>query len=295
MPSRELRLALEIDARNRDSAGISPDLLDVDAARRSLPDLGMDLPRDYTERATRIRGVPVWVVGTPGHAAGPTIVFCHGGGFVAGGLESHRALVAWLAHGARGQVLFVDYALAPEGRFPVQVDQVTSVLQAALASEIGNAPVFLAGDSAGACMAVSALVEARDTGLPHPAAAILLCGMLELDPTRSAFANANPRIRDMVRAYLGNVAPTDRRANPGVADLAGLPPMLLQTGTADGCRADVERFHARAVAAGVDATLSVWPEMFHVWHRFAPLLPPASGALAEAAAFITAHSQTSKS
>lgn len=295
MPSRELKLALEIDARNRESAGISPDLLDVDAARRSLPDLGLDLPSGYGEHETRIRDIPVWMVGAAAHASGPKIVYCHGGGFVAGGLASHRALVAWLAHGAQGQVLFVDYTLAPEGRFPLQIDQVAAVLHAALSGEAGNSPVFIAGDSAGACIALSALLRARDMGLAQPAAAVLLCGMLDIDPSRSTFANANPRIRDMVRAYLGNVAVSDPVANPAIANLAGLPPLLQQTGSADGCRPDVERFHARAVAAQVDARLSVWPEMFHVWHRFAPLLPPAARALEQAGAFITSHSHKSKS
>lgn len=294
MPSREHKLALEIDARNRDEAGISPDWLDVDAARRSLPDLGMDLPPGYGECATRISDVPVWRLGTDAHAGGPLIVYCHGGGFVAGSLASHRALVAWLAHSAQGHVLFVDYTLAPEARFPWQIDQTASVLQAALAGEVGDSPVFIAGDSAGACIALSALISARDSGLAQPAAAIALCGMLDIDPARSAFANANPRIRAMVGAYLGKVAPSDPLANPACADLAALPPLLLQTGTADGCRPDVERFHARAVAAGVDATLSVWHEMFHVWHRFAPLLSSASVALAEVGAFVTAHLPPSK-
>jgi len=295
VPSRELKLALDIDARNRDEAGIRPDWLDVDAARRSLPDLAMDLPPGYSECETRIRDVPVWRLGTDAHAGGPLIVYCHGGGFVAGSLASHRALMAWLAHSAQGHVLFVDYTLAPEARFPLQIDQTANVLQAALAGEVEDSPVFIAGDSAGACIALSALISARDSGLAQPVAAIALCGMFDIDPSRSAFANANPRIREMVRAYLGEVAVSDPVANPGIADLAGLPPLLLQTGTADGCRPDVERFHARAVAAGVDSTLSVWPEMFHVWHRFAPLLSSASRALAEAGAFIATHSHPSRS
>jgi acetyl esterase/lipase len=280
-----------VDARNRELAGIGPDFLDIAAARRSLPDLGMELPPGFVETKTQICGVTVWRLGVPVHASGPLIVYCHGGGFVAGGLASHRALVAWLADRAQGQVWFVDYTLAPEGRFPLQIDQAATVLQAALGGEAGGAArqVFIAGDSAGACLAVGAMVRARVMGLAQPTAAILLCGMFDIDPASSVFANANPRIREMVRAYLGQAAVSDRLANPMVADLAGLPPMLLQTGTADGCRPDVERFHQRAIAAQVEVTLSVWPDMFHVWQRFAPLLPEAVTALTEAGAFIAAH------
>jgi acetyl esterase/lipase len=252
----------------------------------------MILPPGHAERLIDLAGVPVWRIGASMHETGPLIVYLHGGGFVAGGLSSHRALAAWLAHHAQGQVLFVDYTLAPEGRFPVQIDQAAQVIASAITGACGGGgttQVHVAGDSAGACLAIGAMLRARACGDPLPAAAILFCGMLELDPARSEFADANHRIRAMVQAYLGDTAVSDALANPGVAELAGLPPMLLQTGTADGCRADVERFHARATAAGVEATLSVWPDMFHVWQRFAPLLPEASAALAEAGAFIAAH------
>jgi acetyl esterase/lipase len=65
--------------------------------------------------------------------------------------------------------------------------------------------------------------------------------------------------------------------------------MLLQTGSVDDARSDSERFVERAIEAGVDAKLVVWPNMFHVWHRFAPLLPEAAAAIAEAGSFLAAH------
>jgi acetyl esterase/lipase len=97
----------------------------------------------------------------------------------------------------------------------------------------------------------------------------------------------------MINVYLpdGTTA-ADPEASPLRADLAGLPGMLLQTGTADGCRADSETFTDRLRAAGGHATLSIWPEMFHVWQRFAPLLPEAHQALVEAAAFLRANAGT---
>ena len=289
--SKELEMALKIDAQNRERAGVEPDRLDVEAARRSLPDLGMALPPHYQEQAMEIRGIPAWRLGAPSHARGPVIVYIHGGGFVAGSIASHRALAAWLAYSAQGHALFVDYTLAPECRFPVQIDQVTTVLHATISGEACDdaSAVFVAGDSAGACIAIGAMLRARASGAAQPVAAILMCGMLDIDPASSTFANANQRIRDMGRTYLGNAAVSDPLANPAIAELANLPPMLLQTGTEDGCRADVIRFHERATAAGVDATLAVWPDMFHVWHRFAPLLPEATQALAQAGEYIRAH------
>ena len=93
----------------------------------------------------------------------------------------------------------------------------------------------------------------------------------------------------MVRASLGDAAPSGPGANSARSELGGLPPMLLQTGTQDGWRRDAEPVHNRAAAGGVDATLSVWADMFHVRHRLAPFLPEATQALAEAGDSISAR------
>jgi acetyl esterase/lipase len=92
---------------------------------------------------------------------------------------------------------------------------------------------------------------------------------------------------EMVEAYLpDSTTVADPLASPLRADLTNLPPLLLQTGTADGCRADSESFAERVRGAGGKAILSIWPDMFHVWQRFSPLLPEAHQALIEAAAFL---------
>jgi len=291
MASSQLQTALAMDARNREAARISPDKLDVAAARASLPDLGLDIPAEIQQIPIDAGGVPaVWI---NANADGPRIVYLHGGGFVAGGLPSHRSLVAWLAYELGGAVLFVDYGLAPEHKFPSQIDQANTALTWAArngpAGPGAAGALAIAGDSAGAALAVGAMLQARAKGSVMPGAAVLLCGMLDLDPATSAFAGSTQRMIEMVAAYLPEgTKVTDPLASPLRADLAGFPPMLLQTGTADGCRRDSETFTQRLQKAGGDATLSVWPDMFHVWQRFAPLLPEAHQALIEAAAFLRA-------
>jgi acetyl esterase/lipase len=294
MASYELRSALAMDARNREAAGISPDWLDVGAARASLRDLGLDLPPGVQQSPVDAGGVPAVWIGAPCNADGPRVVYLHGGGFVAGGLASHRSLVAWLAHELRGAVLFVDYALAPERKFPTQIEQAHT----ALTWGAGNGPsgpgitsaLAIAGDSAGAALAIGALLLARARGSVMPRAAALFCGMLDLDPATSAFAGSSRRMIEMVEAYLPEgTTVRDPLASPLHAHLADLPPMLLQTGTADGCRGDSETFAERLRGAGGQAKLAIWPEMFHVWQRFAPLLPEAHQALVEAADFLRAN------
>jgi acetyl esterase/lipase len=294
MASPQLQIALAMDATNREAAGISADWLDIASARASLPDLGLDLPAEIEQVPVDAGGVPAVWVGAPSKANGPRVVYLHGGGFVAGGLPSHRSLVAWLAHEVGGSVLFVDYGLAPEHKFPTQIEQAHT----ALGWAAGHGPagagateaLAIAGDSAGAALAMGALLLARERGSVMPRAAALFCGMLDLDPVTSAFAGSSRRMIEMVQAYLPNgTTVADPLASPLRADLAGLPAMLLQTGTADGCRADSQAFTKRLQDAGGHATLTVWPEMFHVWHRFAPLLPEAHQALVEAAAFLRAN------
>jgi acetyl esterase/lipase len=293
MASPQLQIALAMDARNREAAGISPDWLDVATARASLPDLGLDVPAEIEQVPVDAGGVPAVWVGAPSKANGPRVVYLHGGGFVAGGLPSHRSLVAWLAHEVGGSVLFVDYGLAPEHKFPTQIEQAhTALVWAASHSPAGpgaTEALAIAGDSAGAALAVGAMLLARERGSVMPRAAALFCGMLDLDPVTSAFAGSSRRMIEMVEAYLPDgTTVADPLVSPLRADLAGLPAMLLQTGTADGCRADSETFTQRLHDAGGQATLRVWPEMFHVWHRFSPLLPEAHQALVEAAAFLRA-------
>lgn len=294
MASSQLQIALAMDDRNREAAGISPDWLDVAAARASLPDLGLDLPTEIKQISVDAGGVPAVWIGARSNADGPRVVYLHGGGFVAGGLPSHRSLVAWLAHEVGGSVLFIDYGLAPERKFPTQVEQAhTALVWAAENGPTGaraTGALAIAGDSAGAALAVGAMLLARAKNSVMPRAAALFCGMLDLDPATSAFAGSSRRMIEMIEAYLPEgTTTTDPLASPLRADLTGLPEMLLQTGTADGCRADSETLAERLRGAGGHATLSVWPDMFHVWQRFAPLLPEAHQALVEAGAFLRAN------
>ena len=100
MASPQLAEALAIDARNREAAGVTLDAFDAAAARASLPDLGLALPKGLRIEPAPTTGFSAsWVL--PANAeANRRIVYFHGGGFVAGSLESHRSLVAWLSQEA---------------------------------------------------------------------------------------------------------------------------------------------------------------------------------------------------
>lgn len=297
MVSPQLAEAIAIDAKNREAAGVTLDRLDVAAARASLPDLGLALPAGLTIAPVEAANTPAYWLTPQGCDNGPRIVYLHGGGFVAGDINSHRTLAAWLAQEARGPLLFVEYTRAPERKYPSQIEQAYGALY--WAHENGpngkskSNRVVVGGDSAGANIAVAAMLLARQRGgAGMPRAGLVLCGMVDIDESSSPFAGSSQRVREMIQAYVRSERDIrDPLACPARADLSDLPPLLIQTGTADSCRPDCEAFAARAKAAGVDATLTVYQEMFHVWQRFAPMLPEASQALSEAGAFVTKHAQ----
>jgi acetyl esterase/lipase len=285
MASPELETIKARIEADRLRAGFSAEQFDLRAARASVGASDLPLPEGTEIRYVLAGQAGCYWVTAPGADPDRRMLYFHGGGYVAGGFASHRALAAWLSAATGAAVLFVDYRLAPEHRFPAAVDDAAAAHRLVLAAgpDGSAAPprrVFIAGDSAGGGLAAATILRARADGLPTPDGGILLCAMVDLDEETSTFLKQSQRTRDMVRLYVSALADlANPLAAPILADLAGFPPLLIQTGAEDFCRDENLRFAARAEAAGVAATLEVWPEMIHVWQRFAPKLPEATQAL----------------
>lgn len=295
MTSPELQWAIERINADRGKSGVVADRYDVHAARASLPPSDLPMPEGLRTAYVVVDGVTCYWVCAPDADPAARILYLHGGGYFAGNFGSHRSLVGWLSKHAEAAVLFPEYRLAPEHRFPAGVDDCWAAYRFMLA----NGPdgqtsaaraTFVAGDSAGGGLAVSTMLKARAADMPLPNAGVLICAMLDLDERTSKFLQTTQRTRDMVRQYVRFL---DDLRNPlasqMLADLRGLPPLLLQTGMDDYCKDDSIRFELKAKEAGVNATLEMWPEMIHVWHRFAPKLPEANEALQAVAAFLRRH------
>jgi acetyl esterase/lipase len=90
----------------------------------------------------------------------------------------------------------------------------------------------------------------------------------------------------MRKAYLGDGDPRAPLASPLYADLTGLPPLLIQVGTAEVLLDDARRLAERAKAADVDVTLEPWDDMIHVWQVFATVLPEGQQAVDRIGEFI---------
>ena len=221
------------------------------------------------------------------------ILYVHGGGYVMGSAGSHRDMTGRLSQAAGARVLSLNYRLAPEHPFPAPVDDAVAAYRWLLGQGIQAANIAIAGDSAGGGLALAALIAIRDAGEPLPAAGIGISPWVDMEGTGESMttrAAVDPVVQKegllgMAKLYLGGADPKDPLAAPLHANLAGLPPLLIQVGDAETLLDDATRITERAQKADVDVTLKIWDEMPHVWHLFAPILPEGQQAIEEIGAF----------
>lgn len=225
------------------------------------------------------------------------VLYVHGGGYVMGSAGSHRDVTGRLSKAAGARVLSLNYRLAPEHPFPAPVDDAVAAYRWLLAQGISPGNIAVAGDSAGGGLAIATLLALRDAGEPLPAAGIGISPWVDMEGTGESMttrAAVDPVVQKegllgMAKLYLGDADPRNPLAAPLHADLAGLPPLLLQVGDAETLLDDSTRLAEKARTAGVDVTLKVWDEMPHVWHLFAPTLPEGRQAIDEIGSFFQAR------
>jgi epsilon-lactone hydrolase len=231
---------------------------------------------------------------TPGARTDRTLLYLHGGAFVIGSPEDYRSLTAELGRAAGMRCVSLDYRLAPEHPFPAAVDDGVSAYRALLESGIAPAHIGIAGDSAGGGLTLSTLVAARDAGLPMPGAGLLISPWVDLACTGYSMTSRRHEDPSLKRAdllamaarYLEGRPASHPLASPLHAELRGLPPLLVQVGTAEILLSDALRLADAAAAQDVRVTLNVWPDMIHVWHFFGFALAEGRSALREAGTFL---------
>lgn len=252
---------------------------------------------DITFESATLGGVPARWSSTAGASKDRVLLYLHGGGYLLGSSLAYRALFGELARAAGARGLALDYRLAPENPFPAAVDDAVSGYRALLSQGIAPGSIAVAGDSAGGGLTVAMLVAARDAGLPMPAAAVAISPWADLECTGASMvtkAADDPSLNHeglvaMGGVYLNGQSPRTPLASPLYADLAGLPPLLIQVGSLEVLLDDATRLATRAGAADVEVQLEIWPRMPHVWHGFAFQLSEGRDAIAAAGAFVTAR------
>ena len=286
-----------LDAILRQSA--IPAGSDVGEQRRLLRELvsAQPLPADVTVTAAELGGVPTAEVTIAGAAPRHVVLYFHGGVYVLGDAFQSASLAAAIARRTDAKVISVDYRLAPEHPYPAAVDDALAAYQALLEGGTAPADIAFAGESAGGGLAIATLVNARDHGLPLPAAALVMSpyadltlagGSLETkrkaDPllSREALQFRVPDYTAGQDAALGLISPI-------FADLSGLPPLIIQAGTHEVLLDDAVRLAQQAATADGEVTLDITPGVPHVFQAYFPILDEAAAALDRAGQFLSAR------
>lgn len=252
------------------------------------------VPAQCTVDSSELGTVPVLIVASP--SATRSILYVHGGGFLVGSAEGFSGIAGALAMSSSATAYVLHYRLAPEHPYPAARNDVLDAYEALLKTQPSN-EIALVGDSAGAHLILSCLLEAKTKGIAMPGCIALLSPWVDLSLSGESIqtkASIDPflsveKLRGSASAYLSGLSADP---NPILsADLKGLPPLLIQVGEEEILFDDACALARAAGAAGVEVTLEVWPKMFHVWHMFAPTLSEGRKAIANAADFISYMTQ----
>jgi monoterpene epsilon-lactone hydrolase len=222
------------------------------------------------------------------------MLFLHGGGYATGSIRTHRALASQIAIHAGIRALSIDYRLAPEHRFPTQIEQSVSAYRYLLAEGYQPADIAIAGESAGGGLTGGTLLYLKDHHLPMPACAVMMSPWLDL--TASGRSMITHKHRDPMvphrgiplwaRNYAGDAELTNPYASPLFGDLTGLCPIYIQVGECEILLSDSTRYAEKAQNAHVEVTLEVWPNMFHAWQGFWMIIPEGIEAIEKMGTFL---------
>jgi monoterpene epsilon-lactone hydrolase len=294
--SQAMRVAIDAFREGQKASGATPSLAERRAtfapAGRLHP-----LPDDVRVTDVTANGVPAHWLAAPGVDTGRVLIFLHGGGYGLGSLRSDGELAARLGRAGGMRVLFPEYRLAPEHAFPAAIDDVLAAWHWLRNDQgVRAESIAVAGASAGGGLAVALLVATRDAKEALPAAAVLMSPTVDLTSSGASMTERAAQdpistpamLRAFASAYLAGADPRSTLASPLFASLTGLPPLLVQVGTADVLLSDSERLAKAATAAGVEVTLQIGEGLPHVYQLLLGT-PEAANATEEIGEFLRAR------
>ena len=263
------------------------------------------LPADVTVTAGALgageAAVPTAEITVDGVEPRNLLLYFHGGAYTLGSPALTAELASQVGRRIEARTISVDYRLAPEHPYPAALDDAVAAYAALLQSGVLPSHVVLGGESAGGGLAIAALVAARDRGLPMPAAVLVMSPWTDLTLTGSSMdtkqeadpmlsrGGLEPRAAD----YAAGADPANGQISPIFANLAVLPPLVVQAGSHEVLLDDAVRLAQRAAADDVEVTLDVTPGVPHVFQAFHAILDEAGAALDRAGELLLSHLRTS--
>jgi len=247
-------------------------------------------PRGIAKRCERLERDDIkafWI--DKANAGRGVLVYLHGGAFYFGPVKEHWDYFGRICRESGMAGLLIDYGFAPQNPFPVGLNEIIDIVT----STDLPANWFFLGDSSGAAMAVSATFKLREIGAGVPKKLVLMSPWvdatlnnpdIDLNKHEDVMMTVE-RLSGAAADYAGANDRTDPLISPTFGDLVGLPPILIQMGTADLLLADCRKFYQKCVDAGVDVKYEEFPEAFHDFMMLS-VLPEARRAIRSQVEFL---------
>jgi len=270
------------------------------ARRQRLDEVGSVWPvaADVTLTAVDINGIPGEWSAVPGSDRSRVLLFFHGGGYCSGSIISHRRMASEAGRAGGVRTLAISYRLAPENPFPAALEDAVTAWHFLRRQGIAAKHIAIGGDSAGGGLSLAVALKLRDVKEELPACLWLVSPWTDLTMSGSTLITkeaVDPLIHksylcELADAYLGSaVDRKDPRVSPLFAKLTGMPPLLIQVGSAETLLDDAVRLAAAAGEADVSVRLEIWPHMIHAWHLWNARLESGRQALSSAGSFVRSH------
>lgn len=254
------------------------------------------LPKNITTKQEVINMVlSEWLI--PENAPKDKLIFyVHGGGYVSGSCNDHRAIISKIADRSGIVTLLYEYGLAPENPFPAALDDSLNVYRAVLDKGYKPENIVMMGESAGGGLCLAILLALKDKSIPLPKAAVVISPWTDLSCSSGSYTTKNKVSVAPTNCwnvfshyYVANNDVKNPYISPLFGNLNGLPPIYINAGESDELFEDGKKFYEKAVAAGADVTFRDEKGMIHCYPLLAPMFREASEAMQEIIGFIKMH------
>ena len=251
--------------------------------------------RKAASRGPVVRGE--WVLAPDAIAAKvaeQVILYVHGSAYAICSARTHRGITSALSQRTQLPVFACDYRLAPRHRFPAAADDVRAAYEWLLDQGYEPASIVFAGDSAGGHLVVDLTLQLLREGRTPPAALAMLSPLYDVTLNlafQREVASRDPLVSaryaaKLVGLYTAGVDPRHDRLDLSFAGVDGFPPTLIHVGSREMLLGDSLALAEEIGATTADVELTVWPGQMHVFQALLRVVPEASRALTDVAAFI---------
>ena len=207
-----------------------------------------------------------------------TLLYLHGGGYVACGPDTHGALITQLSLVTNSHVEFPIYRLAPEYPFPAAIEDALKAYKNLLKKNKNSKEIFIAGDSAGGGLTLALLQKIKSEELPMPSCAIVISPWTDLTLSgdsiherghRDPMSKPGPAMQVTVDAYCGGEDVNNPLISPLFADYNDMPPIQIQVASEETIYDDSSRLYEKLKEQNSGKVEFIeWKGLFHVFQVF---------------------------